>query len=69
VAGRGVAGRVARRWRAGARPAGWRDGSGPGRGGPGGETVADRGEAGRSEAGPVTGWRTGARRAGWRDGG
>jgi hypothetical protein len=29
--------------------------------GSGGETVADRGEAGRREAGPVTGWRPGAR--------
>jgi hypothetical protein len=63
VADRGEAGRVARRWQTGARraglvtgwrtgvrPAGWRDGGGPGRGGPGrgrtGDRMADRGEAG-----------------------
>jgi hypothetical protein len=38
---------------------------GAGRAGPGGETVVDRGEAGRV----ARRWWTGARRAGWRDGG
>ena len=34
VADRGEAGRVARRWRTGVRPAGWGDNGGPGRGQP-----------------------------------
>jgi hypothetical protein len=44
-----AAGRLARWWRTGARPAGWRDGGGPGRGLTG-NRVADRVEAGRGEA-------------------
>ena len=44
-------------WRSRARRVGWQDGGGPGRGRPGGETVAGRGEAGRV----ARRWRAGAR--------